>query len=805
MLPLTESASSQDATNKTAGANPVVKTMVASRVNPGPPVLDGKLDDPCWRDARVYSDFVQEDPVEGAEPTEKTEVRVVYSNKALYIGVRALDSEPDKIAGQLRRKDEVQGLMSDDLIMVTIDSYHDHQNGYSFYVNPRGAKIDHSWYRDTNIDLNWDGIWEVATSIDTVGWNAEFCIPFSSIRFSNAKNLVWGINVSRSIVRKKEGSEWQFRPKAGTGSISRLGHLELTGIRSHPQLELYPFLVGQSKFEPRDPLTNPDGRDLSSSVGLDVRYNIRPDIVLNAAVNPDFGQVEADPAILNLTAFETFYPEKRPFFIEGTGIFATPIQLFYTRRIGRRPATFQLSAIDLVLDYPEFTTILFAGKISGKTSTGTGVGFIEAVTDDEYASVDSMGTRKERLVEPSSNYSVARMSQDIWQGSSTVGMLLTAVNRRSAESAYSGGVDWNLRFKGNAYCFGGQLAGSSVGVTHGRDRGYGAKVNFGKEAGKYFRATIGFDALSPEFNINDLGYLSRNDLVRVSPSIRLQRLEEPWWVIRSVTNDISNELAWNYAGDNLSKNVQLSGTLTFLNYYSVFAGELHSFPSFDDRSTRGGPLLRTPSATSAWCGLTTDTRKKVYGSSSLYFTWSKSGSWTHGHSLSLYFKPSSSLALSFAGNYTSSFRDAQWFMNMDIDADGRYDHVVFGELKDRYFDLTARADMAFTPNLSFQLYMQPYIAVGDYVRFKELSRPASYEFKPFDLGFEPDYNLKALRSNVVLRWEYRPGSTLFLVWSQDRSDLSNPGDFSLRRDLKSLFAAPGRHIFLIKASYRFNF
>ncbi len=391
VLAFPSTAYSWQAAKDTVRGDASVKRMLASPADPGSPEIDGKLDDPCWRSVDACDDFIQQAPNEGAVPAERTAVRVIYDHKGIYVAVRAFDSAPDKIQAQQRRRDDLQGLGVDDGIMITIDSYHDHQTGYEFRVNPKGSKIDYYCFKDVEIDLSWDGIWDVATSVDSLGWTAEFCIPFSSLRFPKGSDHTWGFNVSRYIAREKEGIQWQLMTKAGTGYISRLGHLAgLEGLSPEPALEFFPFLVNRATFEPKKPVVNPDGRDLSFDMGLDMKYNVRSDVVLNAAVNPDFGQVEADPSILNLTAFETFYPEKRPFFTEGTTIFDTPLQLFYSRRVGKRPGEFQMSPSDQVIKYPDFTTILFAGKLTGKTEKGTAIGFIEAVTAEEHAKIDSM-------------------------------------------------------------------------------------------------------------------------------------------------------------------------------------------------------------------------------------------------------------------------------------------------------------------------------------------------------------------------------------------------------------------------------
>jgi hypothetical protein len=787
----------------TANGQLAVKTMFVSRVDSEPPKIDGLLDDPCWKKARVYCDFSQQNPTEGAEPTESTCVWVIYDNENLYIGVHAFDTTPQEIIGQMHRRDDLQGLLLDDNIMLIIDPYHDHQNGYELFVNSKGCIGDYYIHNDFEADRSWDGIWEVATSVDSSGWYAEFIIPFSSLRFHKTNACTWGFNVDRYIARKKEEVSWQLMPKAGAGSISPSGHLEgLESVSLHKQLQLSPFFLTKGTFEPKQPVIDPDGRKISPNAGLDFKYHIRSDMVLNGALNPDFGQVEADPAELNLTAYETYYTEKRPFFLEGSAVFVTPFQLFYSRRIGRRPGFFTLSSTNYqIVDYPGYTTILGAAKITGKTNGGTTVGFIEAVTAEEHVEVDSAGVREKLLVEPLTNYLVWRMNQDVGKGNSTLGMMFTAVNRRSAKSAYSGGVDWNLKFYQNAYCFSGQLAGSNTASQDSGKNGYGTNLKFAKETGKYLRAKLGFSAISPRFNINDLGYLSRNDYINIYPSIQLQRWEQPWSIIRSFQTNLSSQFVWNYHGNELTKNIQSTFNITFLNYYSVYGGVSHNFPSLDDRSTRGGPLLKSLANSTVWSLLMSDTRKKIYSSSYFSYYWSKSGSWTRYYNLTCYWKPSSEVMLSLSAVYMSAFIDAQWVTNLNFNGDIQ---SIFGELKERILNLTVRSDVALTPTLSFQLYMQPYVTVLDYRGYKMLSKPGSYEFIPYNLGIYTDYKWRSLRSNFVIRWEYRPGSVIFLVWSRDFEDQSNTTEFSPYDDLSSVFKGYGTDIFMIKLNYMFN-
>jgi len=786
------------------------KVVRAVRVN-SPPRIDGRVDDKAWSRAQPISDFTQEEPENGEAPTESTKVWVVYDDQALYVAVRAYDSEPNKIVGRLTRRDQWS---ESDWIFIAIDSRHDHQTGFAFGVNPAGVKIDAYLYNDTREDESWDAVWDAETSIDSLGWCVEFKIPYSMLRFPPAERYTWGFNVSRRISRKKEEDVWVYKPRKASGGVSRFGHLVgIEGIKPHRRLEILPYVVSRSTFEPKNPLINPDGREFFQGLGADIKYGFGPGITLDLTINPDFGQVEADPSVLNLTVFETFFEEKRPFFIEGAKLFETPFTLFHSRRIGKRPGRFGVCSGDEVLKWPDCTTILGAAKLTGKTSGGTSFGVLDAVTAREYATVDSVvydettgmekRFRRKRLIEPLTNYFVGRLQQDLLQGNSTIGAIFTAVNRQNSESAYTGGVDWNLRFFHNTYSLSGQIAGSRAGPWDDRKNGYGIQFKLTKQAGKWIRGRLRFEAESPHFRINDLGYLRRNDWIGTGCWLQF-RTQDPRWITRRTFHNFNTWVGWNFDRVNLSKGFNYNNSIQFLNYWWAGWGFSHNFKTYDDLDTRGGPLIVDPPSTGAWLWFKSDSRKALQINPVIFFGRSEGGSHWWGVQLRVKIKPSPSLSLTFSPRYNRSFDAAQWVTNIDEDGDGTLDHFVYGELRSQVWDLTMRADMTFTRDLSFQFYMQPFIAVGRYSNFKELARPASFEFRPYQIDLNPDFNSKSLKSNAVLRWEYRPGSTLYVVWSQSRSDFSHPGDFSFGRDFGKLFTAQGQNIFLIKTSYWFN-
>jgi hypothetical protein len=772
------------------------KITSALRANPQPPKVDGHLNDVIWRRAQIISDFTQEDPENGKQPTEKTEVRVAFDEEAVYVAVRSFDSEPDQIIGRLTRRDVYS---ESDWIRIVFDSQHDHQTGYSFSVNPAGVQRDKLLYDDTQSDELWDAVWEVKTQIDDQGWTSEFRIPFSILRFPQGREQAWGFNVWRTINRKNETIAWIYKPRDAFGEVSRFGHLVGIGkIESPRHLETLPYFVSRETLEP-------DQRDFFSALGADLKYGIGSAFTLDATINPDFGQVEADPSVLNLSAFETFFPEKRPFFIEGSKIFRTPFTLFHSRRIGKSPERFKIEKGDQVLERPEITTVVGAAKLSGKTSTGISFGIMNAVTANEYAKViDTAGQQLDRLIEPLTNYFVGRLKKDVLEGNSFVGLLATAVNRNGSESAHTSGIDWNLKLKHNAYSFSGQIAASYAGPSIDRKAGYGADITFAKTGGKWVRGHVNFSLESPEFRINDLGFLKRNNWIGTSFGVQILT-PDPVGFVRRSFNDLGGWFGWNYNGNILSNGISTSNSIELMNYWWIGGGFSHNFRRLSDFDTfRGGSLILQPADYNWSIWISSDSRKSVVVSPSSWGGWDESGSKSNGYQLSVSFKPSKRIQFRISGGYNISTDAAQWVDNVDDDDDGNVDHYVYGELDTKAFDATVEGTISFTKDLTLQIYMQPFIAVGNYAKIKELTRPLSLDFEPYDYGYNIDFNNKYLNSNVVLRWEYRPGSRIYFVWSQSRSDIAHPGQFRFFRDMKDLLYARGTHIFLIKVDYWLN-
>ncbi len=764
------------------------KSMTAVRVNPAPPRIDGVLDDEAWQHAPRFGGLTQRIPDEGLPATDSTSVQFAYDDEALYAAIMCYDQEPDKIEAHLARRD--QGISTSDWVHLSIDSNHDRQTAYSFFVTAAGGLLDGYYYNDDWEDDYWDGVWEGRAHIGDQGWSAEFRIPFSVLRFSPQEENVMGLQVDRYTNRKKEDAFWIFIPQKEKGWVSRFGDLRgIKGISPPKSRELLPYGIARSTFEPKSG-PNPDGRDYFTNLGVDMRYGLASNISLNATVNPDFGQVEADPAVLNLSVFETFYEERRPFFVEGNQLFSTPFQLFYSRRIGRQPGRFSPAAGNELTHLPEFTSILGAAKLTGKSAGKTSFTLIEAVTSEEHATLRAGGMDAGRfLLEPRTSYLVGRLQKDLLAGNSNVGVLGTAVNRASSGTAYTGGVDWSLFAHQNTFQASGQVAGSRTEDFGEQKQGYAALMELGKRAG-LVQGFLQYEALSPGFDINDLGFVSR-----VGRQAVVAQLETPQYETRGPFRyrnfSLTGTTAWNYDRVIYEKELEVFAYLTLKNYCRIRGGSIRRFETLDDLDTRGGPPIERPASTYAWVRVQADDRKPINGE--FRFNWERDAPGSTWRTLSL--QP----------RYTWNDDDAQWVANVDDSGDGIQDHFVYGELQSRVFDLTGRCNWVFTPDLTLQLYLQPFVAVGDYENFKELARPRSYTFTPYSgLSSNPDFRRRSMRSNLVLRWEYLPGSTLFLVWSQSRQDRAANPELQPWRNLGRSFADEGSNLFLVKLSYWMN-
>jgi hypothetical protein len=817
-----------------ATASNAIAQATAARAN-RPPVIDGRDDDPVWRDAKVITGFRVFDPKEDGDPAFPTAVRIAYDAQNLYVFARMFDPHPDSIQSLLSRRDVKT---QSEQIKLMIDSYHDRRTGYEFAVNPAGVKRDYYTYDDSREDATWDAVWDVATKIDSLGWTAEFRIPLSQIRYPKAAEQTFGLMIMRDITRTSERDSWPVYRRSKRGIASQFGDLDgLTGLGSPHRLEVAPYVVTKNVSTPR---TSGFARAQKQTVGGDLKYGVTSNLTLDATINPDFGQVEADPAQLNLTAFETFLDEQRPFFLEGTGIFAfngDASKMFYSRRIGRAP---QLAGLvdDPGADIPAATPILGAGKLTGRLATGTSLGTLFAVTARQAVGPTT--------IEPQTGYAVFRASQDFRDGQSGVGTMVTVVNRElDAQSAsilrrqgVTAGIDARHRFAAGRYSVSGSLAASDVrgsaaaldrtqrNATHYYNRpdarlpydptrtslsGTDLSLKAEKVAGTLTYAGS-YERLSPGFETNDIGFLSQADQQIAQLYATLQS-SEPRAFWRNASAQVIQYNQFTASG-------LPAYNFTELDLYAEFKNRMvlavdtwtdNILAAYCDRCARGGPAVRVSPDASILINLNADPRPRVVPTLGAIYTVGDEGRstlWRIRPYVTV--RTRSNLSWELGTRYQRNRNDAQWFANFgEIGSDTT--HYVFAHLDQELLSFTSRLNYTATTALSLQLYAEPFMSTGRYFRVRELASPRAtrYEdrYRPYPISTDDaSFNVKELHASAVLRWEYRPGSTVFVVWTQGRDqDDRNPGSFKPVRDLGDLFAARPDNTFLVKASYWLNF
>lgn len=838
--------------------------------------IDGHLDEPAWQQAVPATHFTQRDPQEGAAVSESTEVRVLLGDESLFIGARMYDREPEKIRARLVRRDED---LDSDFFVVFIDGYHDLVNAVLFRVNPLGCVNDAVVDVSGNQDTSWDPVWHVRCSMDSTGWVAEIEIPLSQLHYNRGGDGVWGIQLRRWINRKQELAEFSFVPKSEQYSVARYGRLTgMTEVPAPRHFELLPFSRIRSehrRVSAGDPFR--DGADQFPAAGLDVKYGITSNLTLNASVNPDFGEVEVDPAVVNLSAFETFYPERRPFFVEGAEIFNfgrnnsfnnfNSTIPFHARRIGRPPHLTPGGPNVVYTDVPERTTITAAGKLTGKTSNGWTIGVLDALTPTEQADYsDTLGAMHRSPAEPLTNFFVGRARRDLRHGDTIVGGMITAVNREDVDpaltsmlrsDALAGGIDLNHYWGGRAWSLDANILASRIrGSTDAiataqrssaryfqrpdADRltfdpartslsGVAGLLSLNKTAGKHGRGSLTYQDWSPGFEINDLGFQNAADSRGIS-SLAMYTENKPGKIFRYYTIFTFSNFSWNYDGDQTFNAHALHVEGQIKNYWLGYLRGTWYPGNMDDRLTRGGPLSRLPAGGNLTARIDSDGRKSITYGGSATAAWDKAGGYIHSVSPYLSIRPMSALRITFEPGLRWSRDNAQYIQAVDdpLATETYGDRYVFATLDQTTLNLDTRIDWTFSPRLSLQFYMQPLIVTGNYFDMKELRQSSTYEFDvygkhrgtiaPDSLGgfrVDPDgvgpamdfnvpaqnFNFRSLLGNAILRWEYRPGSALFLVWQQHREAVEDVGDFRFSRDFKGVFKAPTENVLALKLTY----
>ncbi len=828
--------------------------------------IDGRLDEKAWADVPRQGGFTQRFPKDGAKASHDTQFVLLFDDEALYVGVWATDPEPAKIRRTLTRRD-VDALA--DAIAIGIDSYHDRRTAYVFQINAAGVQRDMMLFDDMAQDDTWDAVWTSEVAITPEGWTAEVRIPLSQLRFAEGERHEWGLQVVRMIARNQEQSAWSPWPRSGSQIVSRFGVVDGIEVnKPSRRLELLPYGSAGVQTQPIDAGDPLNARTAAlGSLGLDLKYGLGPAFTLSATINPDFGQVEADPSQVNLSANELFFAEKRPFFIEGVDLFKLPIGngnnliegAFYSRRIGAAPPEPDMDYA--YIKAPTSTTIYSAAKLTGKTTAGWSIGLLDAVTGEENATIaDDAGTKMKPIVAPLTNYAVARVKRDLRGGDTMLGLSATAVNRSLADTplaslehdqAYTAGAQITHRWDDNAweldvhgvssYVHGSPdaIANTQQLTRHLFQRpdadhvhldptreglgGAGLTWSVGRSGQtKNWRWAHGGDLRTPGLELNDAGFQMFSDRI------------EPWlWGQYREDEPGEHVLNWNIEGvlfmsSTLEPRLLTYGTDTGIfaqlaNYWTLRTGFHTEAGGWDVAALRGGDALRTNTRYAMAAGASSDSRKDVRVNVNVNGNRDPAAdSMTFGLDASTTIQARSNLDISVGLGWMQRTDPLQYVDTVE-DTMGNT-HYVFGTIQQTVASLTARANWTFSPKLSLQVYAQPFIAAGNYRELKDVDNPHAKNFADrfHELGgneysvmddtvsvshngnysFDrPDFDFAELRSTVVLRWEYRPGSTVFAIWSHGRSNDSTSGRFDLANDIADLGRAPGEHIVMVKANY----
>ena len=851
----------------------IVKRTYTTAFTKTEPVIDGLGNDDCWNQVDWTGDFIQSQPVENKPPSQQTAFKILYDNDNIYMFVRCYDTEPDKISKIMSRRDNFSG----DMIFVEFDSHFDKQTDYLFSASASGAKSDAAMSDDgQNEDDNWNPIWYMKTSVDDKGWSAEMKIPLSQLRFDKNSTQTWGLQVTRAIFRLQERSQWQYIPKGSPGVIHLFGELHgINNIKPKHQIELMPYTVARTERFQKiegDPFNT--GKLSKISAGLDGKIGLSNNFTLDFTINPDFGQVEADPSEVNLTAFESYFSEKRPFFIEGQNIYQfVPDQtivihnmysdnLFYSRRIGRYPQYYPSVGDGVHVKMPEATTILGAMKLSGKTKKGLSVGILESVTSGESALIDSAGYRRKETVEPLTNYFVGRVQQDFNKGQTILGAMLTSVNRDIKSTnldflhtaAYTAGIDFQHNWKDRTWYLSGNaefsdVKGSTLSITQTQTSsaryyqrpdakylsvdstltslpGYGGTVKFGKTSKKRLQFETCVIVRSPGLEFNDIGYMRYSDVIYQGNWMGYY-LRNPFWIFNNLFLNTNYWMYFNFGGQLLSRNYNTNFSTQFKNKWQINGQFNRQSENISTTLLRGGPSIIMPGNQSFNLNLNTDHSKKLSFNVGNYHGFGDALSFrAHEYWAGIYYRPTNSVSISFEPDYSIGNTELQYVSTAGSGTNPVY---LFGKLDQRTLLFTFRLNYTINPELSIEYYGQPFISAGKYTAFKKITVPDAstfkqrfYDFTPSELTYDPssstynvsdggnysfgnpDFNFRQFRSNLVIRWEYLPGSTLYFVWSQGRTSTDTNGMFSYGNDMKDLFRIMGHNVFLIKLSYWFN-
>lgn len=828
------------------------------------PKIDGSLNDVCWSTGTWSGDYTQWIPNEGAKPSQPTQVKILYDDQNIYVAIRAFDNEPDKILRRAGRRDELSG----DMAGICFDSYHDHRTGFEFDMTAAGQKLDMVLTNPWEAELNWNAVWYGKVGSEDSAWTIEMEIPFSQLRYSNEEEQVWGIHLWRWIDRLQEESDWEPQSNSSPGLLYLFGELHgIKGLKKSQRVELVPYTLGKIKTYPKE-AGNPfahKGWNAMGNIGLDAKVGVGSNFTLDMTVNPDFGQVESDPSVMNLTAFETFFEEKRPFFLEGRNIFNFGFDdnsLFYSRRIGHSPSYSPDLATGEYLKTPDNTTILSAVKFSGKTSKGLSVGLMQSFTANEKATLRSSSGESKVVVEPFTNYFVGRIQRDINNSNTVIGGIFTSTNRFINDSylkflnkdAFTGGLDLLQYWKDKEYFLEAKLLGSnirgdnraiedmqlssaryyqrpdaghlSLDTSLNQLSGYGGKIKVGKGSKDHWRYSTEISWKSPGLDLNDLGYMQVSDVVN-QKNIISYFATNPVSIFRTYRIGFDQFNNWDFDGIYLNSGGDFNLYLEFLNKWSFMNSAGYVGKTLDTRLLRGGEAMMVPHIWAESFTIRSDFSKKI--NVELLFNAKSSGDNSYKSvsvSPGISARLMDNLRVSLNASYAVNRDNLQY---VDTAMVGSNTHYILGRINQETLGLTFRIDYYITPEISLQYYASPFATVGKYSDYKIITNPKSGEYKNrfqlisntvrsgdnfavFENGNEapdytfsnPNFNFNQMRSNLVFRWEYRPGSQIYLVWSNERTDWLNPGYAPLRNAPHRLSDAEPTNIFLVKFNYWFS-
>ncbi len=873
--------------------NPI---MHAVRIQNGNLIkMDGFLDDAVWQKAPVATGFTQRSPIDGGTPTQRTEARIIYTDTEIYVGIMAYDSAPDSAIASLFRRD---GDQSSDWVYVSFDSYDDKRTAFTFAVNPRSVQKDLLYFDDTDEDVLWDAVWDAEAKLLDNGWSVEMRIPLSQLRFSSRNdNHTWGVNFQRRIARNNETNFWSPTLSTESGLVSKFGRLEgIKDLKEPRRLEITPYASTRLTRAPKQ-VGNPyyEESAFAGNIGGDIKYGLTSDLTLTATINPDFGQVEADPSTINLSQFETYFSERRPFFLEGNDIFrfgstktynnfGNP-ETFYSRRIGRSPQgaldranTFSNGSYfnadsaqgqSQYVDSPNQTSILGATKISGKLKSGTSVGVLYARTSEETAPFTvgqkSIGdVEGEFTVEPKSNYLITRLKQDLNNGNTIFGGFFSGMNRDIEgtyfeeylhNSALIAGVDFEHSWNDKDYTVSGtfsttNVSGTSEAISRTQEApqryygrvdsdylsvdpnkrslaGLGTELSIRKGGGEHWVWSTTYSDVSPGYETNDIGFEQRADYRGVSTSVTYMEASPKKLQYYEVW---SNQLfAWNYDGDRINNNYNVGGYWRFQNLWSFNMNINGSFARVSDRLTRGGPVMKYNDDINFNFNINSNSAKRVSGGLGAFRRVDIGNEYDRYYWVNVNYRPTTYIQISLEPQIGFEKDEDQYIKTVEdpLATQTFGNRYVFSDIESVNLSASLRLNWTFTPKMSLQTYVRPYLASGKFSNFKEFQEPGSFVFREYgkdgssisydgtEYTVDPDggnannsftinrqdFNYRSLQGNAVFRWEYRPGSTVFFVWQQQRSGSNRHGDFDFGRDIISIFDSQPTNVFLVKLSY----